>query len=452
MKIRKYFELIKGGRETDRIADFVNADIPNQASPSSKHPSKSVMASNSSSIPSVAQAVPSDPASSRAWLFATCVIAAVIPAKHVFADEDDTLNVVAGAGVTYDSNLFRVSNDPESDIISYANVGLRLDKRYAQQRFQFDITETASRYSKFSELDFDALDYRGAWLWHLSPRVSGTLSASRSEYPVSFEDTLGTRRDVRTNENYVFSLDAWVSGGWHLLLGASAEEQTSEQPFQSTPDFRSVSGETGVRYLTPSGNSITVTQRLIVGEYLHSVLDPIISVNDDYRQYEGELQANWILNGYSTVSGRLGWVERKNDIATQRDFSGPVGDLGYRWTPTDKLGFEWIASRRISVYQRVVSSYVVDNVLSFTPVWRARDKVSLRMRLEVMERDFRGGVVASSVPPRRDTRTTAQVGADWMLLRSIALGVSLEQQRRSSNESTANYDATVASINASFQF
>lgn len=453
MKIRKYSEFMDGGGETDRIADVVNAEIPNRASPSSKHPSKSVMASNSSSIPSVAQAVSSDPASSRAWLIATCVIAAVIPAKHVFADEEDPLNVVAGAGVTYDSNLFRVSNNPQSDIISIASVGLRIDKPYAQQRFQFDITETASRYSNFSQLDFDALDYRGAWLWHLSPRVSGTLSASRSENLVPFEDTLGIKtRDVRTNENYVFSLDAWVSGGWHLLLGASAEKQTSEQPFQATPDFRSVSGETGVRYLTPSGNSITVTQRLIVGEYLDTVPIPTSTGNDDYRQYEGGLQANWILDGYSTVTGRLGWVERKNDIATQRDFSGPVGDLGYTWTPTDKLGFEWIASRRISVYQRVVSSYVVDNVLSFTPVWRPRDKVTLRMRLEVMERDFRGGVVASSVPPRKDTITTARVGADWMPLRSIALGASLEQQRRSSNESPNNYDATIASINASFQF
>jgi exopolysaccharide biosynthesis operon protein EpsL len=453
MKIRKYSEFMDGGGETDRIADFVNAEIQNRTSPSSKHPSKSVMASNCSSIPSVAQAVASDPASSRAWLIATCVIAAVIPAQHAFADGEDTLNVVAGAGVTYDSNVFRVSNDPRSDIISNANVGLRIDKPYAQQRFQFDITETASRYSKFSQLDFDALDYRGAWLWHLSPRVSGTLSASRSENLVPFEDTLGiTRRDLRTNENYVFSLDASVSGGWHLLLGASAEKQKSEQALQTTPDFRSVSGETGVRYLTPYGNSITVTQRLIVGEYLQSVPNPTSSGNDDYRQYEGGLQANWILNGYSTVSGRLAWVERKNDIATQRDFSGPAGDLGYKWTPTDKLGFEWIASRRISVYQRVESSYVVDNVLSFIPVWRPRDKVTLRMRLEVMERDFRGGLVASSVPPRQDTITTAQVGADWMPLRSIALGASLEQQRRSSNEPTANYDATIASINASFQF
>ncbi|MGH8730416.1 MAG: XrtB/PEP-CTERM-associated polysaccharide biosynthesis outer membrane protein EpsL [Burkholderiales bacterium] len=452
MKIRKYFEFMDEGGETDRKTDFVNAEIPNRASPASKHPSKSVMASNSSSIPSVAQAVASDPASSRAWLIATCVIAAVIPAQHASADEEDTLNVVAGAGVTYDSNLFRVANDPQSDIISNASVGLRIDKRYAQQRFQFDITETASRYGNFSQLDFDALDYRGAWLWHFSPRLSGTLSASRYENPVPFEDTLGfKRRDVRTNENYVFSLDAWVSGGWHLLLGASAEKQTSEQPFQTTPDFRSVSGETGVRYLTPSGNSITVNQRLIVGEYLDSVPDPTNSGDNDYRQYEGELQANWILNGYSTVTGRLGWVERKNDIATQRDFSGPVGDLGYRWTPTDKLGFEWIASRRISIYLRVVSSYVVDNVLSFTTVWRARDKVTLRMRLEVAESDFRGGV-ASGVPTREDTKTTAQVRGDWMLLRSIALGASLEQQRRSSNESPANYDATIASINASFQF
>jgi hypothetical protein len=148
--------------------------------------------------------------------------------------------------------------------------------------------------------------------------------------------------------------------------------------------------------LTPSGNSITVTPRWTEGEYLHSIFDPTDSLNDNYHQFEGEFQANWILSGYSTVTGRLAWVERRHDyFPEQRDFSGATGDLGYKWTPTDKLSLEWIASRRIRPYHNLVNSYVVDDVLSFTPVWRALDKVILRMRLELVESDYRGATPGS---------------------------------------------------------
>ena len=390
------------------------------------------------------------------WLFvATCILVAGFPGRPAVADKFDAFNVMLGGTVSYDSNVFRNpdSANPQSDIVSTGYVGLRIDKPYAQQRFFLDATATAYRYDKFNYLNFDGLDYRAAWYWHLTPRMKGTLSATRAENPTVFEETLGQQRNVITNENYVFNLDGWLVGGWHLLVGASRADQTSDQPFQATTDFRSVSGEAGIKYLTPSGNSITVTPRWTEGEYLHSIFDPTDSLNDNYNQFEGEFQANWILSGYSTVTGRLAWVERRHDyFPEQRDFSGATGDLGYKWTPTDKLSLEWIASRRIRPYHNIVNSYVVDDVLSFTPVWRALDKVILRMRLELVESDYRGGLAASSVAQRSDTTISAQVGADWMLLRSVTLGASLKYQERTSNNLLNEYDDTIAKVSASLMF
>ena len=391
----------------------------------------------------------------RHGLVGICILVAGFPAPSTFADEFDALNFVFGGSVSHDSNVFRRADsaNPESDVISTGYVGLRIDKPYAQQRFQVDVTETAYRYNKFSQLDFDALNYRGAWLWHLSSRVSGTLSATRTENLVQFEDTPGNvNRDVRTNENFVFSLDALVFGVWHVLLGAAREEQLSEQAIQATPDFRSTSGEAGVRYVAQSGNSIAVIQRLIQGEYFYSILDPVNTVNDNYRQYEGEFQANWNLNPYSTVTGRVGWVDRTHDTLTQRDFSGPVGNLGYKWAPSDKVSFEWIAARRIRVFQDADTSYVVDNVLTFTPVWRPREKVSLRMRLDLYDSDYRGALPASTAPPRSDKTTSAQVGAEWIPVRSIALGANVQYQQRTSNNLLFEYDATIGTVSASLMF
>src|SRR2546425_941976 len=130
----------------------------------------------------------------------------------------------AGASVTWDSNVFRLPDslaglapNGKSDRISAMYVGLRIDKPYAQQRVLLDATSTAYRHDRFSYLDFDALDYRGAWQWHLTPRVSGVLSAERSQSLVNYADFRNiTQRNVRTAENRRASADWLMFGGWHL--------------------------------------------------------------------------------------------------------------------------------------------------------------------------------------------------------------------------------------------
>jgi len=145
-----------------------------------------------------------------------------------------------GVTVTHDSNLFRSpgSGGAISDTIHTGYVGLHINKPYAQQRFQLDVTGTAYRYNKFSDLDFHGLGYRAAWLWHLGPRISGTLAADRSESLVRFEDTTGTNRNVRVPENRMFNFDGEISTPWHLLFGTGQSEQRSERPIEAQPDFK----------------------------------------------------------------------------------------------------------------------------------------------------------------------------------------------------------------------
>ena len=139
--------------------------------------------------------------------------------------QERPLMVLIGSSVTSDSNVFHLSasDDPQallgkpskSDRISTTYVGLRLDKPYAQQRFHLDITETAYRYDNFSFLDFNALQYQGAWQWHFTPRVSGTLAGDRTEALVNYTDFRNTsQRNVRTGN--------WVGKDWVILDGLKA--------------------------------------------------------------------------------------------------------------------------------------------------------------------------------------------------------------------------------------
>jgi len=390
----------------------------------------------------------------RQFLVTISVFALALTALRAFADEDDVLNIGIGGTVTHDSNLFRLpdSAGPVSDTIYTGYVGLHINKPYAQQRFLLDVTETVYRYEKSANLDFDGLGYRGAWLWHLGPRISGTLAAERKEELVAFDQTIGSQRNVRTSDSGLFSLDALIFGGWHMLLGISARRQTSEQPVLGEPDFRSLGIGLGLSYVARSGSSVTVTRRSTKGEYLQGDFDPADSEIDDYREDEYEVGASWILSGRSTLTGRVAWIERHHEIFTNRDFSGPAGELVYAWTPKGKLNFAFSAGQTIRPYRDLFSRYLVEDTLSLEPTWRSTERITVRMRLQHVRTEYRGGLVARPGGERRDSANNALLGVDWRPRRSITFGALLERLQRSSNDALAEFDATVATISASLLF
>ena len=143
------------------------------------------------------------------------------------AAQDGPLILRMGRTLTLDSNVLRVLDtvpDPQlargitgqSDRVATTYVGLRFDKDYSQQHFRVDATETAVRYGKFTFLDRNARDWRAAWDWHLTQRLSGTISADSKQSIVGFDDTTEQKLIVTVATSRNLSLDAWLFGGWHL--------------------------------------------------------------------------------------------------------------------------------------------------------------------------------------------------------------------------------------------
>lgn len=386
------------------------------------------------------------------------------PAGYAIAAEGDVFNVIVGGGVAHDSNLFRLPDSvspqaalgksTKSDTITNAYVGLRVDKPYAQQRFQLDLTETAYHYDNFSHLNYDAFDYRGAWYWHLTPKLSGTLSTEHKKTLVPFEDfrILSQQRNVRDNDNRNFNIDWWAAGGWHLLAGISRYKQRSEIPFLAEADFSLTDHEAGVRYESAAGNSLAFIQHFRRGDYLNRVIDPASFNDDSFLENESESRLNWKLSGNSSLNGRVGWIDRRHEHFPVRDFSGLVGELGYGWTPAGKFRLYLSAKRSLDAVVDATSSYRINNAISITPAWRATEKIIFSLRLERIESDFRGPVAPLPGPQRSDTLNSAKLVVDWLPRRNITLSTSLQRAERSSNTPTAEYDDSIVSLRAGFKF
>ena len=372
------------------------------------------------------------------------------------------LAVVLGGSVTWDANVFRlpdsanpltaVGKPNKDDRISVTYVGLRIDKSLGQQRFQLDVTQTATRFNSFTFLNFDALDYRGAWLWHLTPRFSGTVSFDHRQTLVPFVDFRGFQRNIANTDRRILSLDGWLAGGWHLLLGVSDGETKYSQVFLPQTSSRATGADAGLRYVAASGSSVTATRRSSRGTTINQPLDPVNLIDDGFRLRESELQSTWLVSGKSTLNGRLTWIERSHEHFAQRDFSGMAGNLDYTWTPTAKLRLAVSARRDISSWWELLSSYVVSDTLSFTPTWQASTKTALRVRLDCTQRGYRGPVIANPGPLRDETVCSAGLGADWSPLRYVTFSANLQRDRRSSNYNAFEFDDTIAVVSASLMF
>jgi len=394
--------------------------------------------------------------------FAALVVALMLPAPTLAQSQGNdeasldnpvkVFTVFIDGSVSSDSNLFRrPSQFAQSETITAAKLGLRLDKPMGLQHFRLEVAKSATTYEKFKYLDFDSTDYNGSWQWQFGTRLSGNLKASRTESLAPFEDTLGAQRNVRITENQALDLDAWAFGGWHILFGASQDDQRSEQStlVSRTPDSRSTSGNIGIKYLSRAGNAITARWQTTDGEYLNN---PIAALNNDYTENLSELSGDWAVSGSYKLSARLGWLERTNSDITQRSFSGPSSSLNLAWTPVGKLSFAISAARKTSPLQDLTATYREENSLSFTPSWRTSEKTSAFLTLSQQKSDDRGARAALLLPLREDTTTAATIGINWLASRSLTVNATLLRQKRTSNIALSDYDATVARLNATFAF
>lgn len=365
-----------------------------------------------------------------------------------------------GQAFAWDSNPFRLpeSADPQallgqpekSDYWSATTLGLRVDKPYAQQRFLADVTVTANRYQNFSLLDFDALEYRAAWNWHLTPRVAGTLSADRSEALVNYADFRDvSQRNVRVSESQRFSAEAWMSGGWHVLGGVAREKSENSVTFLQERGFSATGTEAGFKYVAGSGSSAVLAWRTYDGEYLERTLDPVNLLDDGFKRWESDLSLSWVASGRSALDARLAWIDYRADHFAQRSFAGVAARLGWRWQPAGRLSLDLAASRDPSP-QSDRFGHRLDERLAFGLAWELGAKTVLRMNRQVVESEFREPIVAGA--SREDRLRGTSLALDWRALRNLTVSASLQRARRRSTDAAFAYRGDSASLGASLLF
>jgi exopolysaccharide biosynthesis operon protein EpsL len=378
-------------------------------------------------------------------------LAALLAASPALGQQDRPVMLLVGGSVASNSNPLR---QPEavSDRITTFFAGLRVDRAYAQQRLLLDVTSTAYRYARLSYLDFDALNYSGLWAWRLGRRWNGTVGAERAQSLVNYSDFGNTsQRNVQTLGREFASAEHWLGGGWHLRGGLERQEQKFAVPFPQRGNYHAAGADAGVEYVARSSSTAALRLRLYEGQF-ERPLDPLARLDDGFRRSESELSVIWVASARSVIDVRAGWFEYRSKHFAERDFSGPVGALVYRWTPAARLNFSLHAGRVLEAWADQNASYRAVDRRAFDAQWQVAARTALRFGFERRDADYRSPPPGFTGATRFDALRSAQLALEWRVRRNVVLDASLQRQRQSSSDPTARFEARVASLGASVRF
>ena len=111
------------------------------------------------------------------------------------------------------------------------------------------------------------------------------------------------------------------------------------------------------------------------------------------------------------------------------------------------------ASRSFVDWWDVATSYNITNTVSLAPTWQLSPELSARLRLERSRRNFFAPVfIFDGVPLRQDVIRTGQLSLEWLPVRNISMVVSLQKERRNSNQEDVTYADTTTSLDMRLSF
>jgi hypothetical protein len=371
------------------------------------------------------------------------------------ADDTEGFHFGGGVNVANDTNVFRTAPTDPAGVTSawvttlYGLAGF--DRTYGQQHVFANVNFGRVLYSGgLSPYDYDSqtgdAGYRlGSW-----ERFNVGIEWVRSVAQVNFGDTVFKVPDVVTRDSLTLDVDQPVIGDWHLIANGSASWERYSDAGSSISNLDRFGGQVGVRYVPIYGNRID----LIFGQTHGSYPNGATTAFQDaaYRDRLADLSVSWRFSGSGRLDGHAGYLQRRNETLTFRDFSGLSSDLAWVWAPTGKTTLTLSASRVMGAAGDVEFLTAVTKTLRLAPAWQATEKIKLEAAFFRSVRDYfgQGLPLTAGVPvpaaEHIDTILGGSVTATWVMERWLTLTADLRTERRDSNLSNWAYSDRIGAL------
>ena len=376
----------------------------------------------------------------------------------------ENLEISASAGLTRDSNAFRLSDSEDanailgtgdrSDLIRRLGLGLKADLKVSRQRFLLEADANLYDFDRFDFLDHTAYKLGADWKWEVGNQWAGDLGYARRRQLASLGELQGRIKDLITHDNLHFNAGYKLSPSLRLRGGLEGNRYEHSESSRSVLDNRTVSALVGVDYLSRAENFAGGQLKVTDGRYPNRQVTAGTTVDNEYMEYEASGVVGWQFAAKTRFDGRLGYTWRRHDEVRARNFNGITGRGELRYQMSPKTLVDLAAYREIRAVEDVNASYALVKGVRVGPAWAPTVKTLLQANLIYEQQDYRGdpGFALGSGIRREDKVRAARLTAGWKPYRSAELTLSLERGRRDSNLAAAEYDYNAVSLNAGIRF
>jgi exopolysaccharide biosynthesis operon protein EpsL len=371
--------------------------------------------------------------------------------------EEQPLKLKLYGGVSYDSNLFRLSDETnpqtvigtsdKSDIIYRLGGGGKYELRHSRQKFIAEASVTEYKFRNFDNLDNTSNDLRGTWQWEAGHNWDGNLGVGHRRYLEGFGNFQQNVRDM-VSQNQVFgSANYLIHSHLKLTLDADWYDTRHSEETRNVLDSKINNTAFTVNWVTPAQNTVGLQYRTADARYPHRETVATTLIENDYSENEYSLVAHWKLGGVSEAFARIGHTEREFDQAPDRNFSAPTWRFTYLWQPTGKTALQLATWRELAEFEDLTANYVRVTGFSVVPTWSITPKVALRGRISLQTLNYLGDPgILPIINRREDKDRLYQISALWTPLRLTELAFTVETGRRTSNQLFADYKYNATSL------
>ncbi|MCZ7562804.1 MAG: hypothetical protein M5U08_02510 [Burkholderiales bacterium] len=376
------------------------------------------------------------------------------------AAEGRRYRLAVGADFAYDDNVFRLpAGDTTATVgatgrsneswISRIYVQGNVDVPVSRQRFLAQITANSFRFTDLSYLDYNALDFRGAWLWQAGDLWKGEVRYEHVRGLTPFIDGRPIVQNLRTLDYGVANAEYSLTPRWALLGGVIAYDASNSDSGYRPGNVRQLGGEFGVKYLGTGPNYISLLGAVAKGSYPDRVATPLF--DDEYTQTDIGVAALYAVSDISFVTGRINYTSRESPNVPARDFSGPTGRVDFSWGLSPKSGLLFGARRELGVFEDISTSYTVTDIAGIGGWWEQVPRVRLEATYERWWREYVGGL-APGLPNRDEDLAFAVAGVRWTPGHNWLFRLGYQWSTRDSNFTAFNFDSNILFGTVEFHF
>lgn len=406
----------------------------------------------------------------RRLLFATTTAAVLgllmASVQEAAGAEGDLFTPNIFSSIRYDSNYFRLSDEPTNNRIDgafspanqgsaltrLAGAGLRIQKAYSLQDVLIDATVTRYTYSNFSSLDATGHDVNARYNFKITPEIGGAVIYKSTAVPTDQADTgFQTVSNIRTTTLKRLDTD-WLSGAaLHPRISVFEETNNSDLPIFQLENSKTRSVAASLIYLFPSNNTVEAYYRKANGSYQDLLPDATSQLATTFREYQTGARVLWLFNGLSTLSADAGYLNREHAGLAARNFSGFVANVALAYQITGRTRIQLYAARQLYSSQSDISSFAIEESATLSANYAATNTITMIPSVQYVRRNFEDPVTTIPVQLRQISRQ-GNVEVRWAPLRQLDLSVIVGHESRAATLSGYQYTNRSGQIVAKLHF